>query len=76
MALSWFQGAEIIFCKHRTLLVFSTILQHWHGPGSVKPDSIKTKTHLFFTINLMFLDNLARVSTAMPLTLFSSGRFY
>ena len=60
------------FRGNKNIFAFYVIPPHWYGTGSWNPSSSKTRTYLFYVVNIMAADVLAtkgaRASTTMILT--------
>ena len=65
--------AKLLQREQKHLFTFYVMYPHWHDTGSWNPSSSKTRTYLFYIVNIMGADGLAtegaRVSATIILTM-------
>ena len=72
--------AEIFGGNIKNTFAYFIIFQHWYGAGSANSSSWKTRTGLYYIVEIIAADDLATqgdsASAAMTLTSFSWCMFY
>ena len=71
----FFNLCSIYFRKHKVIIIFSIIFQHWHATGSWNLSSGQTRTRLSHIVNTMAADGSViqrtQESAAIVLTVFT-----